>query len=150
MVWNCVLTSKATRNADPAVDAIDNPANASFKITDRKLYIPVVSLSTENDKILWFQNRSEMSNQTKNKKLHYLIDLTFTKVNRLFVFSFENKNDRTSFSKYCTQDLNFLIDGKSFFGMPIKNNEETYKQIIEIGRKNDYTTGNLLEYEYCS
>ena len=112
MVWNCVLTSKATRDADPAVDAIDNPANASFKITDRKLYIPVVSLSTENDKILWFQNRSEMSNQTKNKKLHYLIDLTFTKVNRLFVFSFENKNDRTSFSKYCIQDLNFLIDGK--------------------------------------
>ena len=91
-----------------------------------------------------------MSNQTKNNKLHYLIDLTFTKVNRLFVFSFENKNDRTSFSKYCTQDLNFLIDGKSFFGMPIKNNEETYKQIIEIGRKNDYTTGNLLEYEYFS
>ena len=34
--------------------------------------------------------------------------------------------------------------------MPIKNNEETQKQIIEIGRKNDYTTGNLLDYEYFS
>ena len=57
MVRNCVLTRKATRDADPAVDAIDNPTNATIKITDRKLYIPVVTLSTENDKILWVQNR---------------------------------------------------------------------------------------------
>ena len=64
----------------------------------------------------------------------------FTKVNRLFVLSFENENDRTSFSKYYVQnvqikDLNVLIDGKSFFDMPIKNNEETYEQIIEMERK---------------
>ena len=32
--------------------------------------------------------------------------------------------------------------------MPIKNEEETYEQIIEMGKKNDYTTGNLLDYEY--
>ena len=34
--------------------------------------------------------------------------------------------------------------------MPIKNGEETYEQIIEMGRNNDYTTGNLLDYEYFS
>ena len=34
--------------------------------------------------------------------------------------------------------------------MPIKNEEETYEQIIEMGRNNDYTTGNLLDYEYFS
>ena len=33
--------------------------------------------------------------------------------------------------------------------MPITN-EEAYKQIIEMGRNNDYTTGNLLNYEYFS
>ena len=43
-----------------------------------------------------------------------------------------------------------LIDGKSFFDMPIKNGEETYEQITEMGRKNDYTTGNLIDYEYFS
>ena len=43
-----------------------------------------------------------------------------------------------------------LINGKSFFDMPIKNEEETYEQIIEMGRNNDYTTGNLLDYEYFS
>ena len=41
-----------------------------------------------------------------------------------------------------------LIDGKSFFDMPIKNEEETYEQIIEMGKSNDYTASNLLDYQY--
>ena len=70
-----------------------------------------------------------------------------------FVLSFENENDRMSFSKYYVpnvqiKDFNMLIDGKGFFDTPIKNDEETYKQIIEIGRNNDYTAGNLLDYEH--
>ena len=96
-----------------------------------------------------------MTNQIKNNNFNYLIDPTFTKVNRLFVLSFENKNDRKSFSKYCVsnvqiKDFNVLIDGKSSFDMPIKNGEETYEQIIEMGRNNDYRTGNLLDYDYFS
>ena len=43
-----------------------------------------------------------------------------------------------------------LVDGKRFFEMPIKIDEETFEQIIEMGRNNDYTTGNLLDYEYFS
>ena len=46
--------------------------------------------------------------------------------------------------------LYVLIDGKSFFDMLIKNGEETYEHIIEMERNNDYTTGNLLDYEYLS
>ena len=73
-----------------------------------------------------------MTNQTQNNNLDYLIDSTFTKVSRLFVLSFENENDRTSFSKYYVpsvqiKDFNVIIDGKKFFDMPIKNKEETYK-----------------------
>ena len=94
-----------------------------------------------------------MTNQTQNNNLDYLINSTFTKVNRLFVLSFENENDRTSFSKYYVpnvriKDFNVLIDRKSFFDIPIKNDEQTYKQIIYIGRNNDYTTRNFLGYEY--
>ena len=161
LTWseNCVLTSKATRDANPdvnlAVAAINNPTNATFKITDTKLYVPVVTLSTENDKklleqlrtgfkrtIKWNKYRSEMTNQTQNNNLNYLIDPTFTKVNRLFVLSFENEDDRRSFSKYYVpnvqiKDFNVLVDGKSFFDMPIKDEEETYEQIIEMGRNND-------------
>ena len=58
-----------------------------------------------------------MTNQTKNNNLNYLIDPTFNKVSTLFVLSFENEEDRTSFSKHCTpkveiKDFNVLIDGK--------------------------------------
>ena len=96
-----------------------------------------------------------MTNQTKNNNLNYLVGPTFTKVNRLFVLSFENENDRASFSKYYVPNVqikyfNVLITGKSFFDMPIKNEEEIYQQIIEMGRNNDYTAGNLLDYEYFS
>ena len=84
-----------------------------------------------------------------------MIDSTFTEENRLFVLSFENENDRTSFSKYYTpkveiKDFNVLVNGKSFFDVPVKNKEEAYKKIIEISKNNDYTTGNLLDYEYFS
>ena len=96
-----------------------------------------------------------MTNQTKNNNLNYLIDPTFTKVNRFFALLFENEKHRTSFSMYYVtnvqiKDFDVLIDGKHFFETPIKNDEETYKQIIEMGRNNGYTTGNLLDYEYFS
>ena len=89
-----------------------------------------------------------MTNQTKTNYLNYLIDPTFTKVNRLFVLSFKNEEDRTSFSKYYVpkveiKDFNMLIDGKSFFDVPVKN-KEAYEKIMSIGKNNDYTTGNLF------
>ena len=96
-----------------------------------------------------------MSNQTKNKNLNYLIDPAFTKVNRLFILSFENETDKTSFEMYYVpkiemKDFNVLIDQKPFFGIPVKNKAEAYEQIIEMSKNNDYTTGNLLDYEYFS
>ena len=53
----------------------------------------------------WNKYRSKMTNQTKNNNLNYLIDPTFTKVNRLFILSSENKNDRTPFSKYYVPNI---------------------------------------------
>ena len=74
-------------------------------------------------------------------------------MNRLFVLSYKNEEDRTSFSKYYTpkveiKDFNVLNDGKPFFEIPVKNKEEAYEAIIEMSKNNDYTTGNLLDYEY--
>ena len=67
--------------------------------------------------------------------------------------SFPRKNNtdsRYSFSNYYVpkveiKDFNVLIDGKSFFDFPVKNEEEAYEKIIG---NNDYTTGNLLDYAY--
>ena len=93
-----------------------------------------------------------MANQAKTNNLNYLINPTFSKVNRLIVSSFEKEDDRISFSKYYTpsaeiKDFNVIIDRKSFFDTPIKNKEEAHEGIIEMGRNNDYTAGNLLYYE---
>ena len=83
------------------MDAVNNPTNATFKITDAKLYVPVVTLSTEDDNKLLEQlklgfkktikfnkYRSEVTNQAETINLNYLIDPVFNKVNRLFVLSF--------------------------------------------------------------
>ena len=43
-----------------------------------------------------------------------------------------------------------LIYGNRYFDMPVKNKEEAYENIIEINKTSDYTTGNLLDYEYFS
>ena len=92
-----------------------------------------------------------MTTQAKTNNLNYLIDPTFNRVNRLFVLSFENEENRTSFSKYYRpsveiKEFNVLIDDKRFFGVPIKDKEERYKKIIEMSKNNDYTTGNLLDF----
>ena len=96
-----------------------------------------------------------MATQTITNNLNYLIDPTFNIVNKLFVLSFENEEDGRSYSKYYTpkieiKDFNVLIDGKGFFDVPIKDKEQTYAVNIEISKNNDYTTGNLLDYEYFS
>ena len=94
------------RNAEGDNPAIVAPTGLEFKITDTKLYVPVVALSKENDIKLLEQlksgfkrtikrniYRSQMTIQPQNKNLNYLIDSTFTKVNRLFVLSFSRNNN---------------------------------------------------------
>ena len=91
-----------------------------------------------------------MSNQTKNSNVNYLIDPTFTKLKRLFVWSFENEDDRTSYFKHYVpsieiKDFNILTDAK-FFLHSHKNLEESHEK-IEMSRNNDHTTAILLDYE---
>ena len=132
------------------------------------MYDPVVTLSTQDDNklleelktgfkrnIKWSIYRSEITNKAKTNNLNYLMYPTFTKVNRLFVLSFDIKGDTTSFSKYYTagvEIINFtvVIDGKSFFDVPIKSKEETYEKVIEKSKINDHTTGDLLNNDYIS
>ena len=99
-----------------------------------------------------------MTIQRQNNNLNYLIDPKFTNVNKLFVLSFQRiagenntaEDYRDSFSHYFspnvrTKDFNALIDGKSFFDLPVKN-EEAYEKIIDMSNNNDYTSGNLLDF----
>ena len=99
--------------------------------------------------------------QPQNNNLNYLIDPTFANVNRFFVLSFQRiagennatKDYRDSFSHYyvpnaTVKDSNDLINGKSLFDLPVKNEEEAYEKIIDMSNNNDYTTGNLLDFAY--
>ena len=131
-------------NNDPL--AIVAPTGLEFQTTGTKLNVSVVTSSKENDKKLLEQlksgfkrtvkrnkYRSHMTVQSKNNNVNYLIDSTFTKVNRLFVLSFERieENNATKDHRdYCShyyipnvdiKDFNVLIHGKSFLNLLTKN-----------------------------
>ena len=90
-----------------------------------------------------------------NPYLDFLINPSFQEVNRLFVLSFENKEDRPVHTKYYLptveiKDYNVMIDGKNFLDQVVKNNLSTYDNFRKIatGEEDDYTTGCLLDYNY--
>ena len=97
-----------------------------------------------------------MTVQPQNNNLNYLIDPTFTNVNKLFVFSFPGNNNtdsRYSYSHYYVpkveiNDFNVLIDWKGFFDLPVKNEEEAYEKIIEMSNNNDYTMTLLILLDF--
>ena len=85
----------------------------NLQITETKLYVPVVTLSTQDSAKLLQQLKSgfkriinwskyELSVKTfaQNRYLNYLINPSFQGVNRLFVLSFENEDQRKSHSSY--------------------------------------------------
>ena len=94
-----------------------------------------------------------MTTEAINNNLNILIDPTFTNVNRLFVLAYQNADDRQSFSQFylpnvMTKDYNVIIDKLAFFDLHIKTEEEAYEKIIDVSRNNEYTTGNLSDYDY--
>ena len=94
-----------------------------------------------------------MTTEAINNNINILIDLTFTNVNRLFLLAYQNADDRQSFSEFylpdvMVKDYNVIIDKLAFFDLPIKTEEEAYEKIIDISRNNEYTTCNLLDYDY--
>ena len=140
--------------------------NPSFQINDTKLYVPVVTLSTQEKIKLLKQLESgfkrtinwklaKTTNQTQSRYLDYLIDPSFQGVNRLFVLSVKDDNGRESHVQYYLptveiKDYNFMIDGRNFFDQLIKNDLKTYDNIRKIatGQGDDYTTGCLLDNPY--
>ena len=146
----------------------DSNGAETFAITDTKLYVPVVTLSTqENTKLLqqlksgfkrvinWNKYLSKPELLRRNPNLNYLIEPSFQGVNRFIVLAFENDAQRTSHSNYYLPNVeiksyNIMINGENFFDQPIKNNKVTYENIRKIatGQGDDYTTGCVLDYPY--
>ena len=165
---NCVITSLEQRQVDAGPPVVNGTTTgATLAINDCKLYVPVETLSKDDEiklltnlksgfkrEIIWNKYRSQMTTEAINNNLNILIDPTFTNVNRLFALAHgQVNNDRQSFSRFylpnvMVKDYNVIIDKLGFFDLPIKTEEEAYEKIIDICRSNEYTTGNLLDYDY--
>ena len=162
---NCEVNLILTWSSTCVLIATNIPnQNATFAITDTKLYVPVVTLSTqENTKFLqqlksgfkrvinWNKYLPKPELLAQNPNLNHLVEPSFQRVNRLFVLAFENDDDRTSDDQYYLptveiKDYNIMINGENFFDQPIKNSKVTYEnRKIATGQGDDYTTDCLLD-----
>ena len=154
---NCVIIYTNVANQNP-----------TFEITETRLYVPVVTLSTQdNAKLIpqlklgfkrtinWNKYLWKPKLLVQKANLKHLVEPSFQGVNRLFVLAFGNDAQRTSNKRYYLRnveikDYNVMIDGKNYFDQPVKSNKITYKNIRKIatGQGDDYTIRCLLDYPY--
>ena len=135
LTWSstCVLISTSTLNQ-----------NATFAITDTKLDVPVVTLSTqENTKFLqqfksgfkrvinWNKYLSKPELLAQNPNLNHLVEPSFQGVNKLFALASENDDNRTSDDNKI-KDYNIMINGENFFDQTIMKTSEILLQFKEM------------------
>ena len=165
---NCEINLELDWSKECVIVADNADQETTFSITDTKLYVPVVTLSIpDNAKLLkqlksgfkrtinWNKYQSKISAERRNQYLDYLIDPSFQGVKRLFVLSFQDEAQQTSYKQHCfptveMKDYNFMIDGENFFDQQVQNNLRAYYSVRKIatGEGDDYTNGCLLDYDY--
>ena len=119
----------------------NGPAGATLAIDDCKLYVPVITLSKDDEikllanlksgferETIWNKYISQMTTEETNNNLNILIDPSFTNVNRSFVLAYQTADDRQSYyefhlPKVMVKDYNVIIDKLAFFDLPIKTEE---------------------------
>ena len=166
---NCKIKLNLTWKKELSTDA----GNAVFIINDTKMYVPVVTLSKEDNKdFIEQQNkgfqRSFYWNEYKTKEINenadanvfkYInLDPSFQGVNRLFVIAYnrvDGQPNRDNQRKYYLPRIdlnkyNVIIDGRNFYDNPIESDIEKYRELkkVMIGKGEDYTTGSLLDFNY--
>ena len=148
--------------------------DAVFIINDTKLYVPVVTLSKEDNKdfierqnkgfqrsIYWNEYKTKEQTEDANANVFKYINLdpSFQGVDRLFVMAYSradnNQATRNGQRKYYLPEIdlnkyNVIIDGRNFYDNPIERDIEKYRELkkVMIGKGEDYTTGSLLDYDY--
>ena len=147
--------------------------DAVFIINDTKLYVPVVTLSKEDNKdfidqqnkgfqrsIYWNEYKTKEENEDADNNVFKYINLdpSFQGVNRLFVMAYSRvagQPDRNTRQKYYLlridlKKYNVIIDGRNFYDNQIESHIEKYRELkkVMIGKGEDYTIGSLLDYDY--
>ena len=170
---NCKIHLELNWSKDLVISAI---ANTTFKITNTKLYVPLVTLSSKgnaklvklleggfNRPVYWneYQAKTEARNLDKNNLTRFPLDASFQGVRRLFVLTFDNTDNGTKkvetssnrkhfLPRVNITNYNVLIDGGNFYDQPINEMIKQYDEIrkIETGQGDDYTTGCLSDFQY--
>ena len=149
----------------------NDAANAVFIINDTKLYVPLVTLSKEDNKdfieqqnegfqrsIYWneYKTKEKEEDPNANAVKYINLDPSFQGVNRLFLMAYNRevgKVTRDGEQKYYLPRIdlnkhNVIIDGRNFYDNPIES--EKYRELKKVmtGKGGDYTTGSLLDYDY--
>ena len=168
---NCKIKLNLTWKKE-CVLSTDN-GNAVFIINDTKIYVPVVTLSKEDNKdfieqqnkgfqrfIYWNEYKTKEINENADANVFKYINLdrSFQGVNRLFVMAYNRANGqptRNGQRKYYLPRINLekynaIIDGRNFYDNSIESDIEKYRELkkVKIGKGEDYTTGSLLDFNY--
>ena len=153
---NCILSSEGTA--------------ATFKITDAKLYIPIVTLKNEDNtklskllsegfkRLIYWNKYKIIFKNYNNKYIREILDASFQGFTRLFLLAYasgDNITNENSYRNYFLPRLkiknyNIEIDGRNFYDQPINDSIKQYNEIrkISAGQGDDYTTGCLLDFAY--
>ena len=145
---------------------------AVFIINDTKMYVPVVTLSKEDNKdfieqnigfqrsIYWNEYKTKEINQNADANVFKYINLdpSFQGVNRLFVMAYNrvdgqptrNRQQKYYLPRVNLNKYNFIIDGRNFYDNPSESDIEKYRELkkVMIRKGEDYTTGSLLNFNY--
>ena len=168
---NCKIKLNLTWKKECVLSTDDG--NAVFIINDTKMYVPVVTLSKDDNKdfieqqnkgfersIYWNEYKTKEINEVADANVFKYINLdpSFQGVNRLFVMAYNRENGqptRNGQQKYYLpridlEKYNVIIDGRNFYDNPIESDIEKYRELkkVMIGKGEDYTTGSLLDFNY--
>ena len=168
---NCKIKLNLTWKKECVLSAADD--DAVFIINDTKLYVPVVTLSKEDNKdfieqqnkgfqrsIYWnkYKTKEQTENADANAVKYINLDPSFQGVNRLFIMAYNRANGqptRNGQQKYYLpridlEKYNVIIDGRNFYDNPIESDIEKYRELkkVMIRKEKDYTTGSLLDKDY--
>ena len=167
---NCKIKLNLTWKKECVLSTFDDDAgnpekNAVFIINDTKKYVPVVTLSKEDNKdfieqqnkgfqrsIYWNEYKTKEINENADANVFKYINLdpSFQGVNRFFVMAYsrvDGQPTRNGRKKYYLPRIdlnkyNVIIDGRNFYDNPIESDIEKYRELkkVMIGKGEDYTT----------
>ena len=168
---NCKIKLNLTSKKECVIST--GVGEAVFIIKDTKLYVPVLTLSKEENKyfieqqnkgferpIYWNEYKTKEINENADGNVFEYINLdpSFQGVNRLFVMAYDRANGqptRNGQRKYYLpridlEKYNVIIDGRNFYDNPIESDTEKNRELkkVMIGKGEDYTTGSLLDFNY--